>query len=486
MENTNEMNREENGFLLFDPIVVVWDVLKQWLTILVIALVVGVGAFILTDMNYEPRYQSKVTFVVTARGSSSSVYNNLSSTSTLASVFSELINSSVMRKNILEEMGRTSFDGTISASAVPETNLLNMTVTASDPRTAFLVAQAIIDHHEEVTYQVVDGVSLEVLRGAEVPMAPMNWGNSMDTMRKMFVLAGLAACALFAVLSFTRDMVRSSQEAKKKLDCECLGEIPHEEKYKTIIARLRRRKSGILITNPVTGFRFVENMRKLTRRVEQYMGDGKVLMVTSVKENEGKSTIIVNLALTLARKQKKVLLIDCDLRKPACATLLETKVPSACTRDVLLELEMLPRALVRYKRTTMYTILEKRTFSNSADLLSSENMRKLLEWGRKEFDVVLLDLPPMGYVTDAETMSDLADASLLVVRQNVSRASGINRAIAELEGGRARLMGCVLNDVYSTILTSGQGYGRYGSYGGYRGYGRYGSYSGYGEKSSRR
>lgn len=482
MENTNDMYREESGFLLFDPIVVVWDVLKQWLTILVIALTVGVGAFILTDMNYVPQYQTKVTFVVTARGSSSSVYNNLTSTSTLASVFSELINSSVMRKNILTEMGRTSFDGTISASAVPETNLLNMTVTASDPRTAFLVAQAIIDYHEEVTYQVVDGVSLEVLRGAEVPTAPMNWADSTGTMKKMFVLAGLAACALFAALSFTRDMVRSSQEARKKLDCECLGEIPHEEKYKTLIARLRRRKSGILITSPVTGFRFVENVRKLTRRVEQYLGDGKVLMVASVKENEGKSTVIVNLALTLAKKHKKVLLIDCDLRKPACATLLETRVPSSGTRDVLLELESLPKALVRYKQTSLHMILEKRTYSNSADLLSSENMRRLLEWARKEFDVVLLDLPPMGYVTDAETVSDMADASLLVVRQNISRASAINRAIAELEGGKARFMGCVMNDIYSTVLTSGQGYGRYGSYGGYRGYG---SYGGYGEKSSR-
>jgi capsular exopolysaccharide synthesis family protein len=310
----------------------------------------------------------------------------------------------------------------------------------------------------------------------------MNWADSMGTMKKMSVLAGLAACALFAALSFTRDMVRSSQEARKKLDCECLGEIPHEEKYKTLIARLRRRKSGILITSPVTGFRFVENMRKLTRRVEQYLGDGKVLMVASVKENEGKSTVIVNLALTLARKQKKVLLIDCDLRKPACATLLETSVPFASTRDVLLELEMLPQALVRYKQTSLHMILERRRYANSADLLSSENMRRLLEWARKEFDVVLLDLPPMGYVTDAETVSDMADASLLIVRQNISRASAINRAIAELEGGKARFMGCIMNDVYSTVLTSGQGYGRYGSYGGYRGYGRYGSYA---EKSSR-
>lgn len=480
MENTNEMYGGVGGFLPFDPIVVVRDVLKQWLLIVLIALSVGVGAFILTDMRYEPRYQSKATFVVTARGSSSTVLSNLSSTSELASVFSELINSSVMRKNILAAMDASYFDGTISASVVPETNLLNMTVTASDPRTAFLVAQAIIDHHEKITYQVVDSVSLEVLKGAEVATAPINRADAAGNMKKMLVLAGMAACALFAGLSVLRDTVRSGQEARKKLDCDYLGEIPHEEKYKTLFARIRRRKTGLLITNPVASFHFVENMRKLTRRVEQHMGDGKVMLVTSVKVNEGKSTVAANIALTMARKHKKVLLIDCDLRKPACSTLLEIKTSFFGLRDVLMESCRLNEALLRYKNTDMYLILEKRGYSDSGDLLSSPKMRALLDWARKEFDFVILDLPPMSVVSDAETVAAVADASLLVVRQNVAMTTGINRAVADLEGGKAKLLGCVLNDVYSTFLSTGQGY-RYGSYG-YGGYGRYGSY---GEKSSR-
>lgn len=482
MENTNEMHGSENEFLLFDPIVLVRDVLKQWAVIVLIALAVGVGAFILTDIRYEPQYQSKVTFVVTSRDDTANVYNNLSSTTQMASVFSELINSSVMRKNILEAMGTGSFDGTISAVTVPETNLLNMTVTAGDPRTAFLVAQAIIDHQEEVTRQVVDNVSLEVLKGAEVATAPMNRADAKGAMKKMCLLAGVAACALFALLSFTRDTVRSGREARKKLDCNYLGEIPHENKYKTLLSRIRRRKSGVLVSNPVTSFQFVENMRKLARRVEQHMGKGKVLMVTSLKENEGKSTVTANLALTMARKKKKVLLIDCDLRKPACSLLLESKVPIVGTQAVLTDYTKASEALVRYKQTQLYMILEKRGFSNSGDLLSSQHMRRLLDWAREEFDYVILDLPPMSVVPDAEIVANIADAALLVVRQNISLASGINRAIADLEGGNAKLLGCVLNDVRSTFLTSGQGY-RYGRYGTYGGYSHYQSYD---EKSSRK
>ena len=77
--------------------------------------------------------------MVTARGSSSTVYSNLTNTNTLASVFEELLNSSLLRKAILSEIDAPVFDGTIEASIIPGTNLLNVTVTAGDPRTTALL-----------------------------------------------------------------------------------------------------------------------------------------------------------------------------------------------------------------------------------------------------------------------------------------------------------------------------------------------------------
>lgn len=480
MEHTNEKHTAESGFLPFDPIVLIQDVVKRWLLILLAALVVGTGVYIKTDMDYTPVYQTTTTYVVTTRSSTSTVYSNLSSTTSLASVFTELLNSSILRKAILQEIGAVSFDGTINAQVVSETNLLTVTVTASDPRTAFLVAQAIVDHHEEVTYQVVDGIALEVLQNPKVPTAPMNYANAAGQMKKMMLMAAAAVCALLAVLSYYRDTVRSGKEARTKLDCDFLGEIPHEEKYKTLVSRIRHRKTSILITNPITSFRFVETIRKLRRRVEQHMHGDKVLMVTSLLENEGKSTVAVNLALAMAQKRSKVLLIDCDLRKPACHALLEQKNVTYGLRDVLAGKAVLADAMIRDKKSNLYLLLEKRGVKNSGDLVSSEKMQALLSWARKEFDFVVLDLPPMAEVSDAESVMEFADASLLVVRQNVAMAPAVNKAIAALDGGKAKLLGCVLNNVYSTSLSSGRGYG----YGGYGKYGHYGHYGHYGSNGS--
>ena len=472
-------NYAEASLLTFDPIVLIQDVAKRWLAVVLAALVLGVGAYIKTDLSYTPVYQTTTTFVVTNRGSSSTVYSNLSSTTSLASVFTELLNSSILRKAILEEMGAQSFDGTISASVVPETNLLTVTVTASDPRTAFLVAQAIIDHHETVTYRIISGVVLEVLQSPTVPRSPINRADAAGQMKKFLVIGALGAIVLLAVISFCRDAVRSGREAREKLDCNFLGEIPHEKKRMSLLSRLKGKKSGILITNPVTSFHYVETIRKLRRRVEQHMPNGNVLMVTSLMENEGKSTIAANLALTFAQKHRQVLLIDCDMRKPACHTVLEENDFSHGLVDLLTGEAPPSECLIHYKKTNLYLLLDKHGSSSSSDLITCDNMQELIRWARAQFDFVILDLPPMSGVSDAESMAEYADACLLVVRQNTATAPAINKAIASLEGSKSKLLGCILNNVYSTSLFSGQGH----NYSGYDKYNHYGSYHHYGAKT---
>jgi len=473
MKKTKEFYTAESGLLPFDPIVLLQDVLKRWLLILLAAVMVGVGSYIAADMSYKPTYRANAVFVVTTRGSSTSVYSNLTSTSNVAALFTELMSSSLMRKTIMQEMGVSHLDATITSSVIPNTNLMNLTVTASDPRTAFLTAQTLIEHHESLTYTIVDGIIMEVLQYPSVPSAPSNYANASAKMEKMAILAGAATAVMLVFWSYMRDVVRSGNEARQKLDCDYLGEIPYEKKYKTLGSRLSRRKTSILINNPVTGFRYVENIRKLRRKVEQHMDGGKVVMVTSLLENEGKSTIAVNLALAMAQKHSSVLLIDCDLRKPACHAILEQKKFAAGIKELLQEKASLAEAVLQYKNTNLYTLYARKAEQNIGDMIASRRMEVLLDWARKNFDCVVLDLPPMAAASDAEGMTELADASILVVRQNVASASALNKAVAGLEGKRAKLLGCVLNGVVSSGLTSGDSYG-YGY--GKNKYDHYGSY----------
>ena len=301
--------------LQFDPLVVIRSVLRRWYLIVVLAILAAQGAYTAAEITYQPEYTCSTTFVVTMQGSSSSVFQNLSAASTLATTFSSVLNSSILRTTVLNSLDMRTFGGKISAAVVDETNLLTMQVTASDPRTAFLVSKAVIEHHSEVSYQVMGDIILEVLQQPRVPVAPSNPMRAASQAKKAALVTAVAVCALLAVSAVLRDTVRSSWEVRQKLDCRVLAEIRHERKYKTFLSWLRHRKAGILMNDPVTSFSYTETIRSLRRKVEQHMPEGgKVLMVTSALENEGKSTVAVNLALAFAQKQQRVLLIDGDLR----------------------------------------------------------------------------------------------------------------------------------------------------------------------------
>lgn len=465
---TREIHVARSGGMTFSPVVLLWDVLKRWFLILAVAVAVGAACYIVTDQSYQPAYRADATLVVTSRDTTPGTFSNLQSTSELASVLTGLLNSSVLQEVVLEELGMSDLHCEISAALIPETNLLTLQVTDASPATAYRVICALIDHHETVTRDVVGDIVVEVLKLPQVPTSPANSANTAGRVWLAVLAAVAATCAALAVVSYFRDVVRSRQEAEAKLHCWCLGEIYHERKFKTLREWVTRPKSSLVTTNPGSSFGFVECMRKLRRRVERYMEDGKVLMVTSVAENEGKSTIAVNLALSLSGKHRRVLLIDLDLRKAACHKILNQKQAEAGVWAVLTGGKDLASAVVREPLSGLDVLLGRSdsgiTASQITTMLASGSTAALITEARKAYDYVILDLPPMTAGADTEYVLDYADSALLVVRQNMAHARIINRSIAALENGKAKLLGCVLNDVHGIEVLHNTGTYGYGAY----------------------
>lgn len=473
------------GYSLAGVIVTVQDVLRGWYLILAAALVAAMLTFVVADAAYRPQYKTTTTFVVTAAGTTTTTYQNLSSTTALASTFTEVLNSSLLRRLVTEQAGMNARDCTVAAAAIPETNLLTVTVTGSDPRTVFQFARAIIENHEAVSRPVLGSTILEVLQSPVVPTAPTNPQNLRSLMLRAAILAGSAVAAALAASSLLSDRLRSKEEADRKLSCRVLGELCHERKRHS-----GRRKTSILITNPLTGFVYTEAVSKLASRVEKRRHKGeKVIMVTSLLENEGKSTVAVNLALSLARKGRRVLLIDADLRKPACRLILNMPRSELGLADVLAGNAELSACVRSAPGSELDVLTSRASIRTAIGLVSSSAMQKLLKQAALWYDLVIVDTPPMALAPDAECIAAQADACLLVVRQNAAEADALNDAAAALEKTPVHLLGCVLNNVYGSLGATpalgyghygyGYGYGRYGKYGRY-GYGRYG----YGAKAA--
>lgn len=469
------------------------DIWKYIVVVLLLSASMSLLAYVYVGRGYHKQYESSSTFIVSSKGSNNSVYSNLSTTSEMASKFSEILNSSILQKKVANELDMDYFPGTATAEVIEETNLLVLNVQADSPEMAFRLNKAIMNNYSVVTDDLMGNVVLDVLQDPTVPDEPVNGFEPASLMKKTFLVTFLVLCGLIAVLSFMKDTVRKPKEVSKKLDGKLLETLYHEKRYKTWKARMHRKQSEVLLTNPGTSFRYVEDMKKLARKVSGQMKEhhAKTLMVTSVTEGEGKSTVAANLALALAEESAKVLLIDADLRNPSQYKIFGLEKEAIKQfGEVINGNQNVENLVTSVKNSELLLIVDSMVYPNSTEMIASPIFRKVIEFFRKNLDYIIIDTPPMNQAADAEELVDLVDASILVVKQHKALVKDINEAIDVLRSGKGTMLGCVYNDVFQGFAETaktygykyGYGYG-YGSYGyGYGG--KYGYGYGYGKRST--
>lgn len=229
----------------------------------------------------------------------------------------------------------------------------------------------------------------------------------------------------------------------------------------------------------------------------------KTIVVSSSAPNEGKTTTTINLAITFAQADQKVLLIDGDLRKPKIHHYFS--VPNSPGLTNYLNAQV---ASGKGEKIDLFSVIHPTEFENlsilcsgsippnPAEILGSEPMAEFLKEISKDFDYIIIDTPPINVVSDALPIIRESDGVVLVVRSNQSTHPEIQRTVSSLEFIDAKILGFIVNFVETSHSKYGYGkygryrygkykssYGSYGSYGGYSGYSHdtgYGSYGGYG------
>jgi non-specific protein-tyrosine kinase len=173
--------------------------------------------------------------------------------------------------------------------------------------------------------------------------------------------------------------------------------------------------------------------------------DVRTLLVTSVGSDEGKSIVLANLAITMAEGGRRVVMVDCDLRRPALHSVFGLADQPGLTTMVLDEAIQPPLQATSVAGVSL--ISAGPLPPNPAELISSERFTRVLGAIGDQADVVLVDAPPMSAVADATILATRVDGVLLVVDSGRTRRDAARRATDQLQRVGARLLGAVLTNV---------------------------------------
>jgi capsular exopolysaccharide synthesis family protein len=205
--------------------------------------------------------------------------------------------------------------------------------------------------------------------------------------------------------------------------------------------------------------------------------DVKTVVVTSCLNNEGKSTISLELSKSLATAGKKVLMIDADLRKSVLVTrYTETTKSIRGLSEYLSSQATIDDVLYETNTEGLHVIFAGAVPPNPVELLGSKKFEDFIRQIRELYDYVIVDASPLGLVIDASVISAVCDGAVLIVAANEISYKFALEVKEQLEKANCKILGAVLNRV---PVTQGARYGKYGKYVKYGKYAKYGTYGSY-------
>ncbi len=323
------------------------------------------------------------------------------------------------------------------------------------------------ERYEDVSHRLQElnltastlGVSTDVLEPAFLPQFPIE--PNLFRMLMMGIGLGSMVGIGLAYLAETLDQTfRDPDDLQQTLRAPLLAHIPRF-RLTTQSKSLAQQLKVSPMLRAMIAPRSIESeiFRLLRTSVLQWIKreHGKVIAVTSAHPGDGKSTVIGNLAVSMAQAGQKVLLIDADMRRPKVATAFGIAESPGLTDCLDGDLD-LDGAVVQSCQDRLSLLPSGSPHAQPAELLESFRFQALLDQCREKFDVILLDSPPLLAVADPVILSQVTDGMVLAVRVQKNGRQSVERARAMIDEEHTRIIGVVVNGVSSQDQQFGYGY----------------------------
>lgn len=396
---------------------------------------------------------------------------NLSSTEisqakTLLDSYMLILKSSTFLNSVKEKTGLNQYSisalkSRISAAAVSNTAVFTVSVYDANPVNAMNIANAIGDLAPDQIIRVVKSGGIEVLDAAELPTVPYASTNVIKYVAIGAAIGFLLSLLYFLIKGLMDTTVRRMYEIEDMFTIPILGTVPiidYGKKDKKKDAKKDAKKSNVILEDS-SSFMVKESYSNIRANL-LFTGKGEkcpVYAITSADTGEGKTLNAINLAISYAQLGKKVLLVDSDMRKSSMSSILNISSKEGLSQYLG---GVTDKVEVIRKQENLDVILAGYQPPNPAELLESKRWIDLLNQYKQEYDVVFIDLPPLGIVSDALSMVQYATAYILVIREKLSKFERERMIVQKLEPLEANICGFIYNGI--SVKSPDYNYKKYG------------------------
>ena len=423
--------------------------LKRYIWVFILVAILAVSGVATYDLAIKkPVYQARTTIVIAksdSAESSAATLNDVNASQKLTTTYSEIAKSELVLNQVIKhlnlEMDVRDLSKNVTVKPVEDTSILSVAVKDLNAEQAAEITNEIAKVFTEEVMKIYKLDNVSQLSVAEAPETPANNTLVRDVM--LAVLGSVAGVAGLLFLKFyLDDSVKRSDDVEKIFGLPVTGSVSKSD--------MKNRRTGDeLVAERFPKSIVTENIKSLRTNLQFTAVDKnlKTILLTSTNAGEGKSFVSSNLAISFAQADKKVLLVDCDLRKGRVHKLFRIPNTEGLSNLLTDKLENVHK-YIRGTNVENLSIITCGTYPpNPSELLASQKNKRLVQNLRMMYDIVIFDGAPVGGLTDSVILSSFMDETLIVTKDGNTARADLANTKAALDKVGAKIAGIVFNMV---------------------------------------
>lgn len=438
---------------------------KYVLVIVAVALVLIIGVFIYDKSIKKPLYTTYTTIILTKSNETQTgttiTQNDILLNQKLVETYSKIIKSKLVLEQVISETGVTytaeELSENVSVEAYENTEMLKISVTDQDPELAANIANSIAQVFSGEIAKIYQINNISVVDVAVTPEEVSNNTLKRDLLIALFISIFGTIGVVFVVYYFD-DTVKLTDNLEEEIGMPVVAKV-----FKSDIGSKNNRKVELLAQKYPKSV--VSESIKTLRTNLQFSSvdeDIKTILITSSIPGEGKSFISANLAISFAQTDKRVLIVDCDMRKGRQHRIFKLSNSKGLSNLLIDDMTNLKDYINKTSVPGVHVITRGTVPPNPSELLNSKKNADLIRVLKAKYDVIIYDGVPCNGLPDSIIMSKLVDKVLIVSSDSMTPKSVLESTKKQLESVNAPVAGDVLNNVNRKNSTYGKYYGYYG------------------------